>query len=191
MVQTSDAPAVRAVFAAAVIALTSAVQPDESDASEELAGPPPPQPSRANTPQPQQPTKVSEDAGRRMNRLTMGPVSILGYAVAFEYEGALTDKVCVYMGPRIGWPTAVELYGGMRIFPLPNDLAPEGFWLGFGWLFSYVSIDPAVRLDAMLGYTFISNGGFTASFGAGVRPVVPNTTLLGLLSGHLNLGYAF
>jgi hypothetical protein len=126
-----------------------------------------------------------------MNRLTIGPLAAIRGAVAFEYEGAFTERVSLYVGPlvAIAGMIGVQLYGGMRVFPLPNDLAPRGFWLGMGGLISYVSTEPGVRLDAMVGYTFISEGGFTTSFGIGARPFVPNALLE--IAGHLNLGYAF
>jgi hypothetical protein len=84
--------------------------------------------------------------------ITVGPLAMLLLTVALEYEGALGDKVSLYFGSLVplgdsaGLYSGTEIYGGLGFFPLASNLAPGGFWLGAGGLFSYSTIiRPALR----------------------------------------------
>lgn len=156
-------------------------------------------PSPGNAPAPAIPVKVPS-AAERMQRITAAARVLYLTAAGLEYEGAFNDKLSLYLGgffPFAGLPSAeraLEFYGGLRFFPLPNAVAPKGFWAGVGGLFSFSSALPALWLDAMAGYTFIADGGFTTSLGAGGRAAMSSDALSSFVIGggiQLNLGYAF
>lgn len=125
-------------------------------------------------------TETSVDDGRRLNRLTVGPLTVFAGAVTVEFERALTDKISVYGGPRVGF-TGLGLGGsvGARFFPLEQGLAPNGLWVGpevfaeyarqSGTLNNVRFASSGVKafLLAMVGYTHTLDMGLTFTVGGG------------------------
>jgi hypothetical protein len=135
------------------------------------------------------------------NRLTIAPLSLLMGALAAELDTALGDRVSwqiggsavLFLGPLRVQPTpAAELATGLRFFPLANDRASAGFWLGIG-VFSWVpsnSSSFSAGMNATIGYTFVARAaGFTTSIGAGARAMTGSGFPLRVTPVlHLNVG---
>lgn len=168
-----------AVVAAALTATVAVAQP-----ADEAPLPPPPiveaeletapsQQVRSERPTPNEPAQ-------RLNRLTWGPLVGPGGVLAMEFERAVTEKLSLFVGPRVGSLSGFGIGGstGARFF-LGNSTAPTGVWFGPEFYFDYftrrseLNGSPIAQEDltavmlAMLGYTWTHERGFTASIGGG------------------------
>lgn len=151
---TFIAPAARVLLGATMLfALASAGQPRGSDPGHDVSWP-----------------------ARRLNRITLSPLSFFLLAAGAEYERAAGFKSSWYLGSHFSFATplsrqllgidapALELTAGARFFPLPGDLAPHGLWVGpearvgYGRLSTGVegATPLALGLHATVGYTFIA-----------------------------------
>ena len=152
-------------------------------------------------------TPPSATRKRRSHRLTIAPLSLLMGTAAVELDTALGDRVSwqlggtalLFAGPLRIQPTAsAELATGLRFFPLADDRASAGFWLGIGafsWLPSSSS-SFAAGMDATVGYTFVDErAASSVSIGAGARGIsLPGwSSLLVFVMPvlHVNVGLAF
>lgn len=116
----------------------------------------------------------------RLNRLTVGPLTVFAGALTLEYERALTENISVFAGPRIGF-TGLGLGAsvGARFFPLSGARAPDGLWVGPELFAEYAQVSGSVgneryantRMSAialgMVGYTHTFDMGLTFSVGGG------------------------
>lgn len=171
---------VRLVVVAAALTATVA----SAQSAEEALLPPPPmveaEPVAAPSTEVRSERPAPNEKVQRLNRLTWGPLVGPGGAVALEYERAVTEKLSLFVGPRVGFLGGVGVGGstGARFF-LAGSPAPTGVWFGPEFYFDYftsrtvVNGSPFAKQDltavmlAMLGYTWTHEKGFTASVGAG------------------------
>jgi hypothetical protein len=137
------------------------------------------------------------------NRFTIGPLALLRGALALELDIGVADKVSwqlggtgvFFVGPVSVQPSPpIELITGLRFFPLANDRAPGGFWLGVGGCGWIVESSFLPGIDATIGYTSVDRRGFTISIGGGakVMSLVASSLAMFIVPViHLNLGFAF
>lgn len=118
-----------------------------------------------------------------LNRVTLGPASLIVGALTLEYERAVGPTLSVFVGPRLEYSGDLVIPGvrpngiggsvGLRYYR--DGEAPSGFWFGpelYGMAKRPLDSDPNDRSDTvlgllMLGYTFVGQGGFTFSIGGG------------------------
>jgi hypothetical protein len=181
-------------------------------------------------------TKAEPEFRRRPNRLTISPAFALFGIVGAEYDRAVADDLSIYVGPQAIFSGALmsmesyRAYGfdvstGLRYFPLSASFpvaqrAPRGWWVAGQGSLGYADFKSTLRhteqevwsgtLTALSGYSVITDGGFTASFGGGAGVGIGGWSywpgLLGAfdratldtwdtvhlrLVMHVNLGWAF
>jgi hypothetical protein len=152
----------------------------------------------------------------RMNRITLGPGTLLVGAITMEYERALNERISVFAGPRITpWdgdiiqPTrGLALGGSAGVRFYESGRALSGTWSGVEVHANYQSSyrgsfgtehnRTAVALY-MVGDSYVAPSGFTLTVGCGAGVGVEDATSSQLRLGpvipsvgfNFNLGWAF
>lgn len=146
-----------------------------------------------------------EPKSERLNRISIAPVGLVGGVLGVEYERAFFNKFSAGIGVQLFHPSLLGMQFGLgstldlRYHPFA-ERALTGFWFGTQSQLSAVvkgtgqrsALHLRVAGCAMAGYTWVSEGGFSLSGGAGLGlGYLLRAGIVIAPSAHLNAGYAF
>ena len=137
-----------------------------------------------------------------MSRVTLAPLSFFFPAVAMEFERAVDGAGSLYIGPQVSLGAlrqpgayAFDFHVGARLFP--GGEAPRGFWIGPEVRASSANVSSTslwgLALLGTIGYSVVTDGGFTVSFGTALGGGVMSSATSPMLAigMHANIGYAY